>query len=307
MHLRQIAAVGAELLPDIGNRIQADHIHPLVDEIEHVAHHLVEHDRVAVVQIPLVRIKGGHDHLPAIGQPGKVSRCCSGKNLGAGLFVLIRDRIIVKEKIAVLVGFLSCPGPARPLMLVRGVVHYKIQADVDAVFVAGVRQRRKILHRTQFRLYGPEIRHRVPAVAFSFGAGKQRHQMQIVDPAFLQVRYMFSRSLQRTAKVVGIEHHPHQIIAAVPVGVCLPFAICFFQRLAACFIKLPHRFGKFLQPLLRVRSLAIQFTVQPFQFIPTFVQPGLVTPVRCCPAAAGATLFHAFSPSTCTKWSCTAG
>ena len=59
--LRQIAAVGAESLPDIRNRVKTDDINTVVAEIEHICRHIIEDDRVAVIQIPLIRVEAGHN------------------------------------------------------------------------------------------------------------------------------------------------------------------------------------------------------------------------------------------------------
>src|SRR5699024_12714107 len=48
-----------------------------------VARHLVEDHRVCVIQVPLIGVKGGHHHLPAVGQPGEVARRGGGEYLRA--------------------------------------------------------------------------------------------------------------------------------------------------------------------------------------------------------------------------------
>ena len=81
MYLGKITAVGAKLFPDIGNRIQTDNINTLISKIKHVEDHFIQHHRIAVVKIPLVWIKSGHNMLLDILQPGKVTRSCSGEYL----------------------------------------------------------------------------------------------------------------------------------------------------------------------------------------------------------------------------------
>ena len=51
MYLRQVTAGGAELFPDVWNGIDADDIDSLVDEIEHVVDHLIEDNRVRIVDV----------------------------------------------------------------------------------------------------------------------------------------------------------------------------------------------------------------------------------------------------------------
>ena len=49
MHLRQIPAGGSQLLPYVGRGIQADHIHPLIAQEQHVRGHLPQDGGVCVV------------------------------------------------------------------------------------------------------------------------------------------------------------------------------------------------------------------------------------------------------------------
>ena len=87
VNLWKIAAVGSKLFPDIWYSIQTNDIHTLVGKIQHIKDHFIENNRIAVIQIPLIRIEGSHNMLMKIFQPGKVARCSSRENFRAGLLI----------------------------------------------------------------------------------------------------------------------------------------------------------------------------------------------------------------------------
>ena len=173
--LRKIAAVGAKLLPDIGNSVKTYNVHSLVSQIKHIEDHFIQYNRIAVVQIPLIRIESGHYMFFDIIQPGEVARSCSWEYLRAGLLVQSRDIIAVKEEITILIFFFSGAGALCPLVILRRMVHHKVQTYADPPFMAGGSYLGKILHCSKFRLNGTEIRNRVSAVAASFGRRKKGH------------------------------------------------------------------------------------------------------------------------------------
>ena len=117
MHLGQIPAVGSNLLPDIRHRINPQHIDPLIGQIEEIIHHLIKHNRIAVIQIPLIGIKGSHHKLLPVRKPGKVPRSCSWEYLRHSLLIHSRQRIVIKKEIPVLIFPLTCPCPLCPLMI----------------------------------------------------------------------------------------------------------------------------------------------------------------------------------------------
>ena len=49
VHLLEVPAGGAQLLPDVRHRIDADNIDTPVGEVEEIGHHLIEHPGIAVV------------------------------------------------------------------------------------------------------------------------------------------------------------------------------------------------------------------------------------------------------------------
>ena len=164
MHLGEIAALGAKLFPDVRNRVDPDNINATVSQVEEIIHHFIKYPGVLVIQIPLIRVKTGHNKMACIRKPGEIARRCRRKYLGHGLFIHGRDRIIIKEEIPAHVFPFSGPGPLRPLVVLRCMVHDKIHADVDAFFVAGFGQILQILHGAKLFLHLAEIRHRIAAV-----------------------------------------------------------------------------------------------------------------------------------------------
>ena len=140
MYLRQIPAACAKLLPDIGHRVDPQHIYPVIGQIKQIVHHDVKYIRIRVIQIPLIRIECRHHVFPDILQPGKVAGSCGGEHLGAGLFILSGYIVAVKEEIPILILLFSRPGPPGPFVLLRGMVHDEIQAQTDAPPVALLRQ-----------------------------------------------------------------------------------------------------------------------------------------------------------------------
>ena len=117
MHLLKIPAGRTEFLPYIWHCINPDDVDSLICKEEEIVHHLIEHTRVAVIQIPLIRIEGGHDKMSGIRKPGKVARCCRRKYLRNGLFIFCRNIPVVKEEITGHIFTVSLTRTLRPLVI----------------------------------------------------------------------------------------------------------------------------------------------------------------------------------------------
>ena len=183
MYLRQVTAGGAELFPDVWNGIDADDIDSLVDEIEHVVDHLIENNRVRIVQIPLVWVECCHDKFVTVLSPGKVARCRCREYLRAGFLIFGRNVVVIEKEVTVLILFFSGKCTSGPLMILGSVVHNEIHAETHALVVAFFRECSQILHRSKGRLYGTVIGNGIAAVTLSFRSGKERHQVQIIHVA----------------------------------------------------------------------------------------------------------------------------
>ena len=119
-------------------------------------------------------------------------------------------------------------------------------------------------HGAQLGLYLPEVGDGVAAVAAALGALQQGHQMEIVDPALLQIGQLLSHPIEGAGKGVGVEHHAQQLPAAVPVGVGFPLGVLHPQvRLAVLPAPAEH-----LGEVVKGAQIAVvQLAVEPLQFI----------------------------------------
>ena len=230
VYLRQVTAVGAQFLPDIRSRVQTDNVDAVIAEVEHIRCHIVENSRIRVVQIPLIGIEGRHDDFAGLLAPGEVSGGCGGEDLGYGLLELIGDIPVIIEEVPVLIFLLAGAGAFCPLMIFTGVVHNEINADAHAQVVAFVAQGRQILHGAQLGLDLAEVGNGIAAVASVLGALQQRHQVEIVDAAFLDIVKMLPDALQVAREAVGIHEHAQHLISLIPVRHQLPGLVPVFQK-----------------------------------------------------------------------------
>ena len=151
------------------------------------------------------------------------------------------------------------------------MVHDEIHAHIDAFVMAGRRQVLQILHGTQALLDFPEIRHCVAAIGAALRGLQERHQVDVVHIAFLDVIQPGLHALHVPGKIVDVEHHPQHVIAAVPSRVRLPGMIQFFQPGLPLQVKVPH----VLQQFREHGVVPVQFHVKPAQLVVVLLQPGL--------------------------------
>ena len=180
MYLRKITTVGTQLLPDVWCGIKSYNINTVITQVQHVSSHVIEHNRISVVEIPLVWIKGSHHHLMNRLAPGEIAGCRSRENLWYGFFKSVGNIPVIVEEISVLVLLLTISCTTGPLMIFRSVIHNEIHAHTHSVPVALFRKFLQIFHGSQFRLYPAEIRNRISAVRTSLRALEKRHKMNIV-------------------------------------------------------------------------------------------------------------------------------
>ena len=211
-----VAAVSAAAFPDIGHCIQANDIHSVITKIEHGCGHVIEHCRVGVVQIPLIGIEHRHDHLTGLTAPGEIPRSRRREDIWNIWLELIGNIPSVKKEIACLSVRIPGPGFLRPLVLIAGMIHHKIKTDSDVFFVAVPRQASQILHAPQPGVHLRKVRNRIASVALILRAFQKRHQMDIIHPAFLDIRQMLPDSLKSPGKTIHIEAHPERPSAFVP-------------------------------------------------------------------------------------------
>ena len=258
MNLFQVTARSSQLFPDIRNRVNTDHIHSLVCKEEEVIHHLIENTGIAIVQIPLIRVKSSHDIMTDIRKPGKVSRSSGREHLRYGLFVLVRDLTVVVEEVTAHIFSVTLACLFGPLMILGSVVHNKIHTQVHSVFVAFVSKGSKILHGTKVRADFAEVGYCVTTVGTALRSVQKRHQMQAVHVAFLKIWKLGRNSLDVAGKIVNIEHHAKHILLAEPVRIFFSFQVAVFERAAACCKILVHLVAELCKHIVIVIKLCVQ-------------------------------------------------
>jgi len=187
VHLRQIAAGGAQLLPDVGYRINAEHLYAQICKVQDAPGHVHEHRRVGIVQIPLVVVEGGQHPLVHLLTPCKVAGRGVGEHLGHSLLVLVGDGAVLVEVVIGLkprVARLCRHGPA---VGTGGVIHDKIQTQADAGLAQLPGQVFQVFVGAKGRVYGVEVLHRIAAVVVGVGHLQKGHQVQIGQLLFFQV------------------------------------------------------------------------------------------------------------------------
>ena len=152
------------------------------------------------------------------------------------------------------------------------MVHHKIHTYIDPFFVAGCRQILQIFHSSQLLLHLAEIRHRISAVGTPLYRIQKRHQMDIVDIAFLDIVKFRLHALHIAGKIVDIEHHTQHLIRFIPLRVFLPFQILGLQIPVPFLIKTM----KIVTQFRKHRAVVIKLHIQPFQFIKMMAEPTAV-------------------------------
>ena len=157
-------------------------------------------------------------------------------------------------------------------MVLAGVVHDKVEADRDPPPVAFLRQVVQVLHRAQFRLNLPEIAHSVAAVAPVCRAFQQRHQVQVIDPALLDIVQLVLHALQVSREGFHVHQHPDQVMTPVPVRTGFPGPVDHPQALRPVFPGAVYHSREVIPRLLIVM---IQFHEEPFQLVCVPGEPGV--------------------------------
>ena len=167
--LRQIAAVRAELLPDVRHCINAEHLHAQVCQMQDALGHVHEHGRVCIIQIPLIIVESSQHPLVHLLAPGKVAGCGVGEHLRHGLLVLVGDGAVVIEMVIRLKPRVTSFCRHGPAVGAGGVVHDKIQTQADAGFPQFTGQVFQILVGAKCRVYGVEVLHCIAAIVVGVG------------------------------------------------------------------------------------------------------------------------------------------
>ena len=263
VYLREVAAIGSELLPDIGNRVNAYDVYAFVCKKQHIIRHGVEYGGICIVKIPLIGIKGCQYIFLYILKVSEITRSSSGEDLRDMFFIFIRDPAIGIKEVIVLIFRIACPCFLRPDVLLAGMIHDKIHTDGDPLSMAVICQFDQIFHRPQLRLDLAKAGYRVSAVAPAVHHIEKRHKVQIIDAALAQIAELFFHTAQCSGKLIHIKAHTEQIISFIPVRIFFPAAVTFFQFLAAACVTIAQRLKKLIQRLFPV---GIERKVERIQF-----------------------------------------
>ncbi len=259
--LGEIAAGGAQLLPDVGHRVDAQHLHPQVRQMEKIGGHVVEHRRVFVVQVPLVGMKGGADVFLHLRLPDEAAGGGFREDIGDGLFHLLGDIRGVKADIPVDVFLLPGLGPHGPFMGIRRVVDDKIQAEAHPPAAHGGGEALQILVAPQGGVHLAEVLHRVPPVVFRVGHFQKGHQVQVGDALLGKVVQLLFQPRQVAGEEIHIHGHPQHIPPAKPLGILLPAAVQPPQAEAPLGVEAGHHLlqgGKTLPVVIKLHIEPIQ-------------------------------------------------
>ena len=144
------------------------------------------------------------------------------------------------------------------------MIHDEVHTAAYAVLVTLGGEGFKILHSAQLGLDLMKIRYGVAAVAAILGALEQRHQMDIVDPAFFYIVDLRPHALKVAAEIIHIQHHADELIGAVPVRVLLALAVERLQGAVALVIKLIDGVA---QPEERLHIVVVDLAVKPLELV----------------------------------------
>ncbi len=291
--LRKVPAVRSQRLPDIRRRIEPDDVNTVVAQIQHIRRHIVEDHRIAVIQVPLIRIERRHDDFPGFFAVCEISGSRGGKDLRHRLLELFRYLPVVKEEISVLIFLLPRSRAFCPLVILARVIHHKIKADADAAAVAFLRKVSEILHGPQFRLHLPEIRHRIAAVAPSFRTLKKRHEVHVIRAAFLDIVKVFLHAFEIPGKALHIHDHAEHLVAGIPLRIEAPRLVPLPETLFPFFERSVKHLQKIGKRLFIVR---IEFSVKPLHLIIIRFQPFQEYRIKCLVHLSLRDPFEIFSP-----------
>ena len=267
--LGEVAAVGAELLPDVGHGVDADDVHALVGQVEEVVHHLVEDARVAIVEVPLVGVELRHHGLAQLRQVGEVAGRRGGEDLRHVAGVLVDHRLVALEEVPAHVLALAGTRPPRPLVLLRGVVHDEVHAEADAALVALPREVGEVLHRPELGLDATEVPDGVAAVRAApvRGGVEERHEVEVVHAHALEVVQAVLHAPDVPGEVVDVHLHAEHVAAAIPLSGGLSLGVEGAQPLGARVVVGPH----LVEQLGEHVAVVIELHVEPAELV---VVPG---------------------------------
>ena len=219
--LRQVLAVGALFLEEVGHRVQSETIEPEVQPESQRIDHLVADGRVLEVQIRLV----GEEPVPEILFPNRVEGPVAGFGVHEDDARVRIAGVVVPPDVVVAVRPVRVPaGLLEPLVRIGRVVHDQVDDDPDSPIVCRVEQRDEILDRAELRQHLAVIGDVIPAVPKRRIV--ERRQPEAVDAQPGQVVELVDQAAQVAGAVaVGVGEGPDQYLVEDRTLVPLPVGI----------------------------------------------------------------------------------
>ena len=112
--------------------------------------------------------------------------------------------------------------PQSPGVLVRGVVEDQVRDQADARRAQVLRQGSQLLHRAQWRMHFAVTADSVAAIVLAFRPFEERHQVQVGQPKFLEIRDFRAQSFQVPGKQVDVTDSAHNLVRLEPERVLFP-------------------------------------------------------------------------------------
>ena len=229
MRLGEVFAGGAQFFPDERHRVQPKDFHALVGEEEHLFAHTVKDHRVAVIQVPLIRMESGPNPGLNVFEPGESARVFIRKNFPQSFFVKIGHSSVRENSIHIAVIRIAGFGFESPFMLVGSVVDHQVQHQADPLGAQVPRELRQLGHGTQGRVHFPEGADGISAVVFVFRHFEERHEMQIGQPKLFEIRNFRADAFQVASEKIYITHAAQHLVGLEPKRVLLALPVEFSQ------------------------------------------------------------------------------
>ena len=122
--------------------------------------------------------------------PGEVAGGSGREDFRHHGVVLVGNSAVVVTVVVILIFRIARLSRLSPTMAGCGVVHHEVEAQADAGRTQFFGERREIFIRTERRIDGVEIFHRITAVVLRMRHFQQWHKVQIRELLLFQVRHL---------------------------------------------------------------------------------------------------------------------
>ena len=143
----QILVRGTLAFAQVRDGIEAQPIDAGIEPIAHHVHDRLDHARIVVVEIGLVREEAVPVVLAGNRIPRPVRRFGVGEDNASARILLVR--VAPDVEVAPDGSFLGVTGPLEPRVLVRGVIDDEFDQDPDAAVVRRFDERAEVVHRAE--------------------------------------------------------------------------------------------------------------------------------------------------------------